>query len=355
MSGDATIDNAGALTIANEAVTNAKLADMATDTIKGRDTAGTGVPEDLTTTEVTAMLNAFTDVLQGLAPASGGGTTNFLRADGNWAAPSDTGITELTGDVTAGPGSGSQAATIADDAVTDAKLRESAGLSVIGRSANSTGNPADITAASDGEVLRRSGTSIGFGDIGFGALPQLTSYEVYGNPTGSTADAQSSSLSDLIDGAISSVQGSVLYRNASAWVALSPGADGEVLTSGGAAADVAWEDSGVSRLLSATQALTTCTTARTVDWSTGVDFTLLLTSANECTISFSNPVSGSYITIELTNGSGAGDATVVWPSIRWAVGAAPTMTTGAAALDICTIKYNGAAYSGSCIQNMSTP
>jgi hypothetical protein len=52
---------------------------------------------------------------------------------------------------------------IKDNGVSDAKFRQSAGLSVVGRSANSTGNVADITAAVDGQVLRRSGTSIGFG------------------------------------------------------------------------------------------------------------------------------------------------------------------------------------------------
>jgi microcystin-dependent protein len=56
-------------------------------------------------------------------------------------------------------------AGIADNGVTDAKLRQSAGLSLIGRSANTTGNVADITAANDAEVLRRSGTSIGFGTV----------------------------------------------------------------------------------------------------------------------------------------------------------------------------------------------
>lgn len=39
------------------AVTNTKLADMATATIKGRATAGTGVPEDLTTTQVKELLS----------------------------------------------------------------------------------------------------------------------------------------------------------------------------------------------------------------------------------------------------------------------------------------------------------
>jgi hypothetical protein len=47
-----------------------------------------------------------------------GGTTTFLRADGTFGTPADTGVTQLTGDVTAGPGSGSQAATLATTAVT---------------------------------------------------------------------------------------------------------------------------------------------------------------------------------------------------------------------------------------------
>lgn len=36
------------------------------------------------------------------------------------------------------------------------------------------------------------------------------------------------------------VQGSVLYRNATTWVALGPGSASDVLTSGGAGADVSW-------------------------------------------------------------------------------------------------------------------
>lgn len=42
-------------------------------------------------TDATALLDAFTSTLPGLAPASGGGTSNFLRADGTWAAPAGGG------------------------------------------------------------------------------------------------------------------------------------------------------------------------------------------------------------------------------------------------------------------------
>lgn len=78
--------------LAADAVTNAKLANVATATFKGRVTAGTGDPEDLTGTEATSLLNVFASVppLKGLVPASPGGTANFLRADGSWAIPPGT-------------------------------------------------------------------------------------------------------------------------------------------------------------------------------------------------------------------------------------------------------------------------
>lgn len=56
-------------------------------------------------------------------------------------------------------------AGIADSAVTLAKLANATAVSVLGRSANSAGVYADIAAVSDGDVLRRSGSTVGFGTI----------------------------------------------------------------------------------------------------------------------------------------------------------------------------------------------
>ncbi len=70
---------------------NSVLATMAAGTIKGNNTGGAATPSDLTATQVTAMLDAFTSGAKGLVPASGGGTTNYLRADGTWAAPPGAG------------------------------------------------------------------------------------------------------------------------------------------------------------------------------------------------------------------------------------------------------------------------
>ncbi len=62
------------------------------------------------------------------------------------------GITQLTGDVLAGPGSGSQVAT----------LRSGVATSVIGRAANSTGAEADIQATLENHVLVRRSSTLGF-------------------------------------------------------------------------------------------------------------------------------------------------------------------------------------------------
>jgi hypothetical protein len=85
-----------------------------------------------------------------------------------------SGINQLTGDVIAGPGTGSQATTIAANAVSNSKFRQSAGLSVVGTSGNSLANVADITAGTDNQVLRRSGTTLGFGAVNIASSNAVT-------------------------------------------------------------------------------------------------------------------------------------------------------------------------------------
>lgn len=72
-------------------VANSSLANMANSTIKGRTSAGSGAPEDLTGAQATAFLDTFVasggSHKKGLVPTPGStaGTARFLREDATWA------------------------------------------------------------------------------------------------------------------------------------------------------------------------------------------------------------------------------------------------------------------------------
>lgn len=119
--------------------------------LTGPVTAGPGAGSQATTITPT-----------GVVAGAYGGATNvgafIVGADGRLTAAvnvpiATSGITELTGDVTAGPGTGSQAATIADDAVTNAKLANMATQTFKGRNTAGTGDPEDLSIATAQTML----------------------------------------------------------------------------------------------------------------------------------------------------------------------------------------------------------
>jgi hypothetical protein len=88
----ATLATVGTSQIDADSVTYAKIQNVsATSRLLGRITSGAGDVEELTGTQATTLLDAFTSSLKGLAPSSGGGTANYLRADGSWASPPGSG------------------------------------------------------------------------------------------------------------------------------------------------------------------------------------------------------------------------------------------------------------------------
>lgn len=106
LTGDVTASGTGsvAATIANNAVTNAKAAQMAAHTFKGNNTGSTTNSIDLTDTQATAELNAMvgdtgSGVTKGLVPSdsTGGATTKFLRKDGTFAVPAGSGAGNVNG------------------------------------------------------------------------------------------------------------------------------------------------------------------------------------------------------------------------------------------------------------------
>lgn len=149
--------------------------------------AAAGVTIEPAATEVAVFEGAGAD---GLVPDPGSETGLFLKDDGTWAAPGGGGGGAPTGSayVTIGndgtltaeralTGSGRISVTdgganngvtldIPDGGVTRAKLADGTGNSVIGRAANTNGPVADIGATTTGQVLRQSGSVLGFGKIG---------------------------------------------------------------------------------------------------------------------------------------------------------------------------------------------
>lgn len=137
VSGDLSIAVGGAMTVGENRITFAKMQDIASGTVMGRLSAGSGDPREVTLSELaTALL--------------GTGTLN----------PTVT----LTGDVT-GSGAGTVATTISNLAFS--KLANGSGLSVLGVSGTSAASVASITATAADQVFRANstGTAVGFGAI----------------------------------------------------------------------------------------------------------------------------------------------------------------------------------------------
>lgn len=74
--------------VIDASITYAKIQNVSnTSRFLGRISLGAGSVEELSGTQATTLLDIFTSSLKGLAPASGGGTTTYLRADGTWGTP----------------------------------------------------------------------------------------------------------------------------------------------------------------------------------------------------------------------------------------------------------------------------
>lgn len=99
------------------------------------------------------------------------------------------------------------ATTIQPNAVTGAKFRQSAGLSVVGNSSNATGNVADITGAANLVlVVNAAGTSLTFGQVTYAGIQNVSASRLLGNPTGAGASAAEISLGATLTFSGSSVQ-----------------------------------------------------------------------------------------------------------------------------------------------------
>src|SRR6187399_15325 len=218
-------------TISNDVVTFAKMQNIATNSLIGRDTAGSGDPE-------TILLNATLEM---------DGSNNLQRA-------------ALTGDITATAGSNTTA--IAAGVIVNADVNASAAIDLsklqtittdrlLGRDTAGTGSIEQVSlgnglafSGSTSITTNIDGTSLEYNS---GAIRNatnwvrlaastdgyvLTTHGAAANPTWAA-----SSGGGLTPGTIT---GQILYWNGSAFVVLNPGTDGYVLTTHGNGAAPTW-------------------------------------------------------------------------------------------------------------------
>ena len=285
LTGDVTGSGTGsfAATIANSAVTLAKMANMATASFIGRTTASTGVPEVLSATQATAILNAFvgdsgSGGTKGLVPApSSGDSSKFLKGDGTWATGGS------------GAGYGGTSTTSVSFGTGSKTWTTQSGLAYINGSrirAVETGSSQWM----EGEIISYSGSTLnvsvdlfsgvgtystwafsvagvrgatgaGFSDADYGdvtisggvtsitidnsavtnaKMANMSASTIKARVTGSTGAPEDATLSQVLDFVGSAAQGDILYRGSSTWTRLGAGTTGQFLKTQGTGADPTW-------------------------------------------------------------------------------------------------------------------
>lgn len=233
----------------------------------------------------------FSPTIDELLPSQTGNSGKVLQSDGtnsSWQTVGGGVSDGDKGDITVSASGATW--TIDANAVTNGKIRQSSGLSLLGRSANSTGDIADITAGSDGHVLRRSGTTLGFGEIATAGIANSAvtyakiqnvsaTQRLLGKNTAGAGVIEELAISTILDW-LSSTQGTILYRGASGWTTLATGTAGNILKTGGSGANPSW---GVF-----TPRVQTVTSSATVTPNADTD-DLVKVTAQATGLTFANP------------------------------------------------------------------
>jgi hypothetical protein len=154
---------------------------------------------------VTTSFGRITEIT--LSPAGGGG---YDTIENNGSAVTQRSTINLSTEFTATDSASKTALALTTNGVAYSKLAQAAGLSLLGVSGNSTANLAAITAGSDNTVLRRSGSSIGFGTIPGSALSGFTDTRLpLANSSGALVDSSLALASNVLTHSASSNAGTV--------------------------------------------------------------------------------------------------------------------------------------------------
>jgi len=82
-----------------------------------------------------------------------------------------------------------------------------------------------------------------------------------------------------------------------------------------------------------------------IDWSTGNLQEILLTGTG-ITVTFTGALPGQTCELLVKQDATGSRTITTWPTIKWAGGSAPTLTTTANKSDMIVLKYDGASFWG---------
>ncbi len=315
----------GTTQLAAHGVTYAKLQNEAAHTLLGNPSGSSASPAEITLGVGLAFVGTtLTSTL------TGGTVTSMSIVTAN-------GVSGTVANPTTTP-----AITLTLGAITPSSVNASGTLAGSNFSGSSSGsNTGDQTITLTGAV---SGSGTGSFATTYGAIagPRMLANA----STSGTAAPGATTLSAFIDGAIASTQGDIIYRGSSTWDALAPGTAGQVLKTAGAAANPAWSSTGL-KIDSHIGIITADSDGSTITFDLSLTDWHSVTLGGNRTLALSNPTTGQQFTIVLIQ-DGTPPRTVTWfTTIKWAGGAAPTLTATSGGIDVFTFKCTGSnAYYG---------
>lgn len=166
-------------------------------------------------------------------------------------------------------------------------------------------------------------------------------------PVGTTATQTltNKTLTSPVINVGSDATGDIYYRSSGVFTRLAKGTAFQYLRMNSGATVPEWGIDGVYGL---TDGATIA-----VDWNNG-DTQYVTIAATGRTLTFANPREGRiYRLVVIQDGSGSRTITT-WPTIKWAGGSAPTLTTTASRADIVTLLYCNSVYYADCSKNFYT-